>query len=187
MKNTCPTPVKNPEGDFAWQVKEQSGINFDRCFQCLTCTLSCPTSFAMDLLPNQVIRKIQAGARDEVLHSRTIWRCVSCETCLTRCPNEINIPRVMDTLRQMAVKEKMAPGDKYVPLFHLAFIQSIRQWGRQYELGMLLSFKVKARDLFGDIGLGMKMLQKRKLGLLPGKNRSRQEMKALFSKLKEMD
>jgi len=187
MKDFRPNQVPFAAGEFARQVREQSGVNFDRCVQCLTCTLSCPASFTMDYLPNQLIRKIQAGARDEVLHSRTIWRCVSCETCLARCPNEINLPRIMDTLRQTAVKENITPGDKYVPAFHLAFIESISQWGRQYELGMLLSFKIKARDFFSDIGLGLKMLQKRKLGLLPGKNSGRQEMKSIFRKLKEID
>jgi heterodisulfide reductase subunit C len=187
MKDTSLNKIATPEGEFTRQVKEQSGVNIDRCFQCLTCTLSCPSSFTMDYLPNQLIRKIQAGARDEVLHSRTIWRCISCETCVTRCPNEINIPRLMDTLRQMAVREKITPGDKNVPAFHAVFIESIRQWGRQYELGMLLLFKIKTRDFFSDIGLGMKMLQKGKLGLLPGKNSGRQEIKAIFNKLKEMD
>jgi heterodisulfide reductase subunit C len=173
--------------DFAQQVKEQSGVDFDRCYQCLTCTLGCPFVSTMDLQPNQLIRKIQTGAKDEVLGSRTIWRCASCESCVTRCPNEINLPRLMDTLRQMAREQRVAAGDKAILVFHQTFIAGIRQWGRQYELGMLLSFKIKARDLFSDLGLGMKMMQKRKISLLPGTNKSSKDMKAIFRKLKWTD
>jgi heterodisulfide reductase subunit C2 len=182
-----PSNIKSGEAKFAQTVKEQSGVNFDLCYQCLTCTLSCPFASTMDLLPNQLVRKIQIGAKEEVLSSRTIWRCASCETCVTRCPNEINIPRLMDTLRQMSRQEKVTAGDNGVAVFHQAFIAGVRQWGRQYELGMLLSFKIRARDLFSDLGLGMKMLQKGKISLMPGRNRSAKEVKSIFRKLKWTD
>ena len=177
----CFTPA---ESDFAKDVREQSGVNFDRCYQCLTCTLSCPVSLGVDYLPHQLIRKIQIGARDEVLRSQIIWRCVSCETCITRCPQQIDIPRVMDTLRQIALRERVSLGDKSTPVFHQIFLKNIRQWGRQYELGMLLEFKIRAGDLFSDIGLGIKMLRKRKINLLPERAKSGQAIQALFKKLK---
>jgi heterodisulfide reductase subunit C2 len=173
--------------NFAQQIKKRSGVDFDRCYQCLTCTLSCPFVSTMDLQPNQLIRKIQIGAGDEVLGSRTIWRCSSCEYCVTRCPEEINLPRLMDTLRQMAIEQKVAAGDKSIAVFHQAFINGIRQWGKQYELGMILSFKIKARDLFSDLGLGLKMVQKRKISLFPGRNKSSPEVKAIFRKVKWTD
>jgi heterodisulfide reductase subunit C2 len=173
--------------DFAQQVKEQSGVDFDRCFQCLTCTLGCPLVSTMDFQPHQLIRLIQTGGREEILGSRTIWRCASCESCVTRCPNEINLPRLMDTLRQMAREQRVAAGEKSIPVFHRTFIGGIRQWGRQYELGMLLAFKIKSRDLFSDLGLGMKMLQKGKISLLPGKNKSARDVKTIFRKLKWTD
>jgi heterodisulfide reductase subunit C2 len=173
--------------DFAQQVKERSGVDFDRCYQCLTCTLSCPFVSTMDIQPTQLIRKIQIGARDEVLGSRTIWRCASCESCATRCPEEVNLPHLMDTLRHMAIEKKVIAGDKAIAVFHRTFIAGIRQWGKQYEFGMLLSFKIKARDLFSDLGLGLKMVQKRKISLFPGRNKSSLEVKAIFRKVKWTD
>jgi heterodisulfide reductase subunit C len=184
MNTDIQTLEKSSAQEFARLIKEQSGVDFDRCYQCLTCTLGCPFAVTMDYLPHQVVRLLQMGAKEELLHSRTIWRCASCETCLTRCPNEINLPRLMDTLRQMALEANVPPGDRGVPAFHRSFLGSVRQWGRQYELGMLLSFKIRVRDLFSDLGLGIKMLQKRKLGLLPGQNKARREVKAIFRKLK---
>jgi Fe-S oxidoreductase len=43
---------------------------------------------------------------DRLLSSHDIWLCASCETCGTRCPNEIDISRVMDALRGLALAEK---------------------------------------------------------------------------------
>ena len=59
---------------------------------------------AMEHNPNRVIKMIQMGRREEILASATIWLCVSCETCITRCPNEVDIARMMDVLRQMAIE-----------------------------------------------------------------------------------
>ena len=47
------------------------------------------------------------GDEKEVLGSSAIWFCVYCQTCGTRCPNEIHIGVLMDALREMAMEEKI--------------------------------------------------------------------------------
>ena len=185
MKYVSPSGSEVRESTFAKQVKELSGVNINRCYQCLTCALGCPVLFAMDYLPNQILRMVQLGAKSEVLQSATIWLCVSCETCVTRCPYEIDIPRLVDTLRRMALQEKVSGKETTVPAFHQIFLKGIRQRGRQYELGMLLELKFRVRDFFSDFGLGIKMLQKRKLTLLPGRIRGYREIKTIFRKSEE--
>jgi len=185
MKYISPSGSEVKESTFARRVKELSGVDFNRCYQCLTCTLSCPVIFAMDYFPNQIVRMIQLGAKSDVLQSTTIWLCASCETCVTRCPNEIDIPRLMDTLRQMALQEKVHGKETTVPIFHQIFLKSIRQMGKQYELGMLLELKLRVRDFFGDIGMGIKMLRKGKLSLLPGRIKGYREIQTIFRKSKE--
>lgn len=187
MKYINPSGTEFGDLTFARQVKELSGVNFNRCYQCLTCTLGCPTTFAMDYLPNQLVRLIQLGAKPELLQSTTIWLCASCETCVTRCPYEVDIPCLMDTLRQLALQEKVSGKEPTVPIFHQIFLKSVRQWGKQYELGMLLELKLRLRDFFSDIGLGIKMLRKRKLSLLPAKVKNNKEIKSIFSRSKEKD
>jgi len=58
----------------------------------------------MDILPNQVIRMAQLGMQQKLLASRTIWTCVSCLTCNTRCPKNIKIAEVIESLRQTALR-----------------------------------------------------------------------------------
>ena len=168
---------------FSTKVKELSGVNFDRCYQCLTCTLGCPFFFAMDFWPNQVLRMVQLGLKDKVLQSSTIWLCASCEACATRCPHEIDIPRVMDVLRQMALEERVQARETSVTSFHRAFLQSIERWGRQYELGTLLKLKLNTRDFFSDLRLGLKMLWRGKLNLFPPtKTKGMEQIRTIFRK-----
>lgn len=157
--------------NFTKEVLEKSGVNFNRCYQCKTCSSSCPFASEMDYLPHRLIRKVQLEEMNEVLESKTIWFCASCETCHTRCPNQIDIPGLMDTLRIMALQRRSKHSNEKIPVFHRSFMAGIKRWGRQYELGMLLSYKIKTGDL-NDLVLGIKMLLKGKLALLPHRKSS---------------
>ena len=79
-------PHDESQLEFVSQVEEMSAQRVADCYQCGKCTAGCPTAFAMDYPPNQIIRGIQLGMRDAVLSSKAIWVCAACETCTTRCP-----------------------------------------------------------------------------------------------------
>ena len=64
-------------------------------------------SFAMDLLPNQIMRLVQLGLKDEIGASRTIWLCASCMTCTARCPKGIDISRIMEALRLLTLRKNI--------------------------------------------------------------------------------
>ncbi|GAH58846.1 unnamed protein product, partial [marine sediment metagenome] len=130
----------------------------------------------MDYLPNQIIRMVQLGLKQQALTSSTIWLCASCESCVARCPNDVDILRLMDALREMALREGVEGRERAIAAFHHTFLGNIRQWGRQHELSMLLRLKLKSRDFFGDIDLGVKMLLKGKLKLLPPRFRGSKEV-----------
>ena len=98
-------------GDFVRRVTEISGQELLACNQCGKCSAGCPVAFAMDLLPSQVIRLAQLGC-EEALEADTIWYCASCQTCLSRCPRGVDLPRVMEALRQIALREH---GDRLLP------------------------------------------------------------------------
>ena len=167
---------------FAQQIRGVEGANLDRCYQCLTCSLSCPVNFAMDYLPHRIMRMCQLGLKQWVLNSSTIWICAACETCVTRCPNEVDILRIMDTLRETALREKVVGKESSIPVFHQIFLSGIEQTGRQYELGMILRLKLKFGDFFSDIGLGIKMLLKGKLKLLPSRIKGAREVKSIMQR-----
>jgi heterodisulfide reductase subunit C len=139
----------------------------------------------MDYHPDQIIRMAQLGLKKQVLSSSTIWLCASCETCVTRCPHDIDILRVMDTLREIALREKIKGKEVAIPVFHQHFLDSISRFGRPHELSLLLLLKLKTGDFLGDIGLGVKMLLKGKLKPLPHRVKGLKEIRAIFKKTEQ--
>lgn len=102
--------IDTVRGPFVQQVEEISGQDLLSCNQCGKCSAGCPVVAAMDLLPSQVIRMAQLGMED-VLESNTIWICASCLTCATRCPKAVDLPRLMEALRQIALRQGVAELD----------------------------------------------------------------------------
>jgi heterodisulfide reductase subunit C len=135
----------------------------------------------MDILPNQMLRHIQYGHREKVLSSKTIWICASCYTCSVRCPNNIDIAKIMDTLRNLALRSGLELGEKDIPVFHSVFLESIRARGRIHELSLLLRLKSKTKDFLKDAGLGWKMFFKGKIKLLPSRFTGGKEIQQIFN------
>lgn len=75
------------------------------CYQCGTCSGSCPTAPEMDYNPRRLLHMLRLGLGDRVLRSRAIWLCTSCYSCTARCPREIKITDAMITLRGLAVEQ----------------------------------------------------------------------------------
>jgi len=173
------------ENPFLFDVVEASGEKIQACFQCQKCSAGCPIAYAMDILPNQMLRHIQYGHREKVLTSKTIWICASCYTCSVRCPNDIDIAKIMDVLRSLALRSGAEPGEKDVPVFHSVFLKSIQSTGRIHELSLILRLKSKTKDFFRDAGLGWKMFRKGKIKLLPSRFGGGKEIQEIFNTFKK--
>jgi len=169
------------ENSFLFEVDQASGETIQACYQCQKCSAGCPVAYAMDILPNQILRHIQYNHRERVLSSKTIWICASCYTCSVRCPNNIDIAKIMDTLRGLAIHSGIKPGEKDIPLFHSVFLNTIKSKGRIHELSLLLQLKFKTKDLFKDAGLGWKMYRRGKIKIFPSKSGGRREIKEIFN------
>ena len=176
--NIQATQKENP---FLSEVVQASGEKIQACFQCQKCSAGCPVVYAMDIHPNQMLRHIQYGHRDRVLTSKTIWICASCYTCSVRCPNDIDIAKIMDTLRNLALRSGSKPGEKDIPVFHSVFLESIKSKGRIHELSLILQFKSKTKDFLKDAGLGWKMFRKGKIKLLPSRFGGGKEIQEIFN------
>ena len=94
------------QSDFVKKVEEISGEDLLSCYQCGKCSAGCPMAKDMDLLPNHIIRLMQLGLREEIAKANTIWMCASCTTCGVRCPRGVDLSRVMEALRALALRDK---------------------------------------------------------------------------------
>jgi heterodisulfide reductase subunit C len=117
---------------FREKVMELAGDNVIICYQCGECSGGCPEAAAMDLLPNQVMHKIQLGD-ESVLDSNTFWICSSCLVCSARCPKGIDIAKVMESLREIKLRSKKS----YVELESL----TKKQLEELPQIALISSFK----------------------------------------------
>jgi heterodisulfide reductase subunit C len=162
------------------------------CYQCGTCSGSCPVAPAggMDYTPRIIMRMIQAGLEDEVLSSTTVWTCAACYSCAVRCPRDIDITDVMIRLRNLALirgypaRSGIARKGK---VYNVDFMNIVRRLGRIYEPELVIRYYLKTNplDLLGMVPVGLKMLLKHKLRLLPEPVEERAEVRGIFYRLEK--
>ena len=151
---------------FTAEVEAHSGQNVSTCYQCGNCTAGCPAGFVYDLQARQIMRAVQLGLKDMVLDSKSIWMCLSCSTCSQRCPNNIDVGGVMETLRHMARQEGRVTVPK-VEKFWWSFLDTVRAFGRTYEIGTMALYMMRSMRVFTDLDLAPEALKKGKLGFKP--------------------
>jgi heterodisulfide reductase subunit C len=139
-----------------------------QCYQCGTCSGSCPVFDDMEYGPRRILAMILSGMETEVLSSKDMWRCVSCYSCANRCPRGIEITDLMADLRRLAAERGFA-SDKEAE-FGQAFAETVQVHGRLFEPELLARYYARVLDLVSLIGmapLGIRMLLKGKLPLVP--------------------
>ncbi|UCC16143.1 MAG: 4Fe-4S dicluster domain-containing protein [Dehalococcoidales bacterium] len=179
-------PLRNNE--FSQQISAEVRY-LNRCYQCSMCSDGCPVAYAMDYYPNQLIHLVRLGLKDLVLKSTTIWLCASCETCATRCPNEIEIVRLMDILREESVKAGVNSRVSNILKFHQAFLDQIKKKGRIDEVSLMVSYELKSREFLSIpkikelAGMAIGMYKKGKIKFPSMKKHSSGDIKSIFKKV----
>lgn len=164
-------------------LKTRAGENVLDCIQCGVCTGSCPAAWAMDYTPMQIIKLIHLGVKDMVFSSSTIWICAMCHTCATRCPRGIDIPHLMSTLKNIAIRENIQAKIEVKPKFHKSFAQIIKLRGRMHEpdLFMQIIKKTDLKAMFNNALLGLMLFRKGKLKLRASEVKRKDQLLAIFN------
>jgi heterodisulfide reductase subunit B len=157
-------------------VQREIGQNVYLCYQCVKCTSGCPLADHFDLRPNQVMRYLQFND-ERVLRSKTIWMCASCQTCTTRCPQGLDIAGIMDTLRIESKRRGLQPAIPDVDKFGTLFLRDIGLLGRLYEVGLMAGMNLVTGHPTKDLEMGIQMMRRGKLNLIPGLTRPPREVK----------
>lgn len=165
--------------------------HLELCLQCGTCGGSCPSGPDMDHTPRALFAMINAGMREQVLHSNTPWYCVSCYYCMARCPQEIHITDIMYTLKRMAIQEGLYRESKAAEAsdFSETFIDLVENYGRSFELGLATRYHLRHHPLNAvrmATTIGMGLLRKDRMDLTPKRIKGIKQLKAILSKAKEL-
>jgi heterodisulfide reductase subunit C len=164
------------------QIKNTTGLDPAGCYQCGKCSAGCPMAGEMDLKTHEIIRLLQIGRDDRLIASESIWMCLTCETCTTRCPNEFDPAAVIDALRDIALREAPGGVPSRISAFHSAFLDQIRTHGRVFEFGLVASYKLHGGPLFADVDSVPSMLLRGKLAFTPNRIEGIRSLRRIFEK-----
>jgi heterodisulfide reductase subunit C len=175
--------VKAAESPLSQSIREATGVDAARCYQCGKCTAGCPMAGHMDLMPHQVMRLVQIGdgpAEEKALRCAALWSCAGCLTCTQRCPQELDPAAVMDALRERAWERgEASPKQRKVRAFHEAFLKTIESSGRLSEFALVRRYKMATFDLMGDVDLLPAMLARGKLKFRGHRPAGREEIRKI--------
>lgn len=129
--------------DTAWKTTllEDVGETVNLCFQCGTCTSSCPSGRMTAFRTRQILRMAQFGLPELILSSDDLWYCTTCFTCYERCPRGVEIVDIISALRNMAVRAGFMSEN------HKKLVKTL------YETGHLIPTNAKIKALRKSVGL----------------------------------
>jgi len=92
-----------PRSRFSDEIVKLGGTGLIKCYQCGSCTATCPMSEEYNISFRKTIKYIQLGLQDEVLTDLTPWLCYYCGECSESCPRQADPGEVMMATRRYLI------------------------------------------------------------------------------------
>ena len=83
-------------------IKEEGGDPLKLCYQCGTCSATCPWNLVKNFIVRKIMHQGQLGLID--FESEELWMCATCKACVDRCPRGVAIIDVMRAMRRAIVE-----------------------------------------------------------------------------------
>ena len=117
------------------------GETLTSCYQCGTCTSSCPVArLDSSFNPREINKLSLLGEKEEVLSGDAIWLCCSCFNCQERCPQNVEIADLIYALRNIALEAGHSPN------IYSDFASALINEGRIVQIS---KFVEKKREEYG--------------------------------------
>ena len=92
----------NRDPDFTAEFIDAGIETVKHCFQCGTCSGSCPSGRRTPYKVRQIVRKCLLGLKEEVITDDALWMCTTCYTCQERCLRSVKIVEIIKKARNVA-------------------------------------------------------------------------------------
>jgi heterodisulfide reductase subunit C len=162
-----------------WVRSQPQGDTISRCWQCGTCTAGCclHTDYGLtDFNPRYFIYLAQVGYEEELRkYSSTIWRCVSCNKCVERCPKGVKVEEVVHTIGSYLEATGGAP-ESPADRFDRAYTENLLRRGILDEADLFRTYErgegrtMPAREM---LRMGLTLLRSGRLRTGPLAHRTR--------------
>ncbi len=131
---SIPSPIHTEARAAIRRLSDISGENIYKCMQCGTCSAVCPMVESMGFTTRQGIHLLQFGRTEDVIRAEIGEFCASCHTCTVRCPRGIDIPALMEAIRQLRLRQgedlvnpRAIPAEKLRKLPPIAMVAGFRE------------------------------------------------------------
>ncbi len=94
------------------KVEAISGQDARACFNCGTCTAACPMTEQGGVQPRRIMRMLQLGRISGSIPNDMANMCASCHACMVCCPRGLDIPRILEAVRLIALRNN----EDYLPV-----------------------------------------------------------------------
>ena len=128
------SPTRPEDRRAVERIGEISGENIFICMQCGTCSAICPMVDSMGFTTRMGIHLLQFGRTEEVMKAQIGEYCASCHTCVVRCPRGIDVPRVFEAVRLLALRDNVdliklgeIPEETMAEAPQIAFVSTFRK------------------------------------------------------------
>lgn len=100
----------------------------EKCFKCGTCALACPvTRYGEGYNPRETfVYDVFSSA--EPAANQNLWNCALCHKCYEVCPQDVNLPKVIESLKEVAFENGWAPSSI------LALVESVIDTGTAFAI-----------------------------------------------------
>ena len=178
-----------------WVRAQPQGETISRCWQCGTCTAGCclHTDFGLvEFNPRYFIYLAQVGYEEELRrYASTVWRCVSCNKCVERCPKGVKVEEVVHTIGtylELSGAAPQSPADR----FDRAYTENLLERGVLDEAALFRTYerlegrKTPTREL---LRMGLSLLRSGRLhtGPLAHRTRGWRKMREVLRETLEQD
>ena len=101
--------VTDADPEFIKEVEKIGMTAAHMCYQCGTCTGSCPSAPRSSYRIRLFMRKAVLGLKEEALTDPDLWLCTTCYSCTDRCPRDLAPTDVIMAMRNLAFKQDIVP------------------------------------------------------------------------------
>ena len=162
-----------------WVKGHPQGDTISRCWQCGTCTAGCcmHTDYGLqEFNPRYFIYLAQIGYEEELRrYADTVWRCVSCNKCVERCPKGVKVEEGVHTIGSDLIASGLAP-ESPADRFDRAYTENLLRHGILDEADLFRTYerlegrKTPARQI---LRMGLTLLRSGRLHTGPFAHRAR--------------
>jgi heterodisulfide reductase subunit C len=99
--------VMSPMVEVPQLIGESGAPSLDLCYQCGTCSGTCPWNRVSRFRVRDILTRAQLGL--EGYEGEDLWMCATCNACVDRCPQGVEIVEVVRTIRMLITESGAAP------------------------------------------------------------------------------